>query len=150
MNETVATATKTKWPPHCIYYASIDYISRKTRSSSLMKAYLWSTNDANASWTVNGRQWPPQQGTKPASGKVVNFSSYSSCKTFIPRQLNHGCTYCSIIYTNELLVSMCFWVKKELTGGQISSEKHCIRGRSSVFVSSLQPLHHTGDWIESF
>ena len=42
-----------------------------------MKAYLWSTNDDNASWIVNGRHglW---QGTKPASGKIANcFPSYS-------------------------------------------------------------------------
>ena len=37
-----------------------------------MKAYLWSTNDGNATWTVNGRQGP-QQGAKPASGKTMNF-----------------------------------------------------------------------------
>ena len=40
-----------------------------------MKAYLWSTSDGNASWTVNGRQGP-RQGTKPASGKIANFSYY--------------------------------------------------------------------------
>ena len=44
---------KTKWPPHWIYYASIGYISAKTQSLVLMKAYLWSTNDGKASWTVN-------------------------------------------------------------------------------------------------
>ena len=31
-------------------YAFIDYISAKTRSSALMKAYLWSTNDDNDSY----------------------------------------------------------------------------------------------------
>ena len=67
---------KTKWPPHWIYYASIAYISAKMRSSALMKAYLWSTNDGNASWTVDGHQGP-WQGTKPASGKIANFSYYS-------------------------------------------------------------------------
>ena len=35
---------------------SIGYISAKMRSSALMKVYLWSTNDGNASWTVNGCQ----------------------------------------------------------------------------------------------
>ena len=40
-----------------------------------MKAYLWSTNDGNASWTFNGRQ-RPWQGTKPASGKITNCSFY--------------------------------------------------------------------------
>ena len=34
------------------------YISAKTRSSALMKAYVWSTNDDNASCTVKGRQGP--------------------------------------------------------------------------------------------
>ena len=40
-----------------------------------MKAFSWSTNDGNASWTVNGSQ-RPRQGTKPASGKIANCSSY--------------------------------------------------------------------------
>ena len=46
-----------------------------------MKAYLWSTNEGNASWTVNGRQGS-RQGTKPASGNITNCSSsyYYSCK----------------------------------------------------------------------
>ena len=46
------------------------------RSSVLKKAYLWSTNDGNASWTVNGRH-RPRQGMKPASGKISNCSYYS-------------------------------------------------------------------------
>ena len=49
---------KTKWPPHWIYYASFTYISAETCSSVRMKAYLWSTNDGNASWSVNGSQGP--------------------------------------------------------------------------------------------
>ena len=63
---------------------------------------------------------------------------------FHARQLIHGCRYCSMNNTNELrlLVSMCFWVKKKSTGGQISSKNHCIRCRTSVFVSSPQPLNH--------
>ena len=43
-----------------------------------MKAYLWSTNDGNASWTVNGRQGL-RQGTKLASGKLQIVLTYS-CK----------------------------------------------------------------------
>ena len=97
-----------------------------------MKAYLWSTNDGNASWTVSGCQGH-RQGTKPASGKIANFSSsfliLILVKTFVPRQLICGCTcrYCSINNTNKLrlLVSMYFWVKKESTGGRVSSKKHC-------------------------
>ena len=42
------------------------------RNSALMKAYLWSTNDGNDSWTINGSQGP-RQGTKSASGKIANF-----------------------------------------------------------------------------
>ena len=68
---------KTKWPPHWIYYASIAYISATTRRSALMNAYLWSTNDGNASWTVNRHQGP-RQGMKPASGKIANYCSFSS------------------------------------------------------------------------
>ena len=44
-----------------------------------MKAYIWSTNDGDASsWTVNECQEHWQLGTKPASGKVANSSSSSS------------------------------------------------------------------------
>ena len=46
------------------------------QSSALMKTSLWSTNDGNANWTVTGRQGP-RQGTKPASGKIVNCSYHS-------------------------------------------------------------------------
>ena len=67
---------KAKGRPHWIYYAPIVYISAKTRSSALMKAYLWSTNDGNTSWIVNECQGP-RQGTKPASGKIANCSYYS-------------------------------------------------------------------------
>ena len=84
-----------------------------------MKAYLWSTNNGNASWTVYGGQGT-RQGTKPASGKFANFfpsysSYYYSRKSFIPRQLIHGCRYCSLNNANKLrlLVSTCFWVKKK-------------------------------------
>ena len=46
-------------------------------------------------------------------------------KTFIPRQLIHGCRYCSINNTNELrlLVSTCFWVKKGIDGRTNRFEK---------------------------
>ena len=92
-----------------------------------MKAYLWSTNDGNASWTVNRHQghW---QGTKPASSKFVNCSSYYFyilVKMFIPLQPIHGCRYCSINNTNELslLMSMCFWLKKGINGRANQFEK---------------------------
>ena len=65
-------ATKTKWPPHWLYYASIDYLSAKTWSSALMQSYLWCTNDGNSSCTVNGRKGP-RQATKPASSKIANY-----------------------------------------------------------------------------
>ena len=35
-------------------------------------------------------------------------------------------------------------------GGQISSKNNSIRGRTSVFVSSPQPLPHTDNWVASF
>ena len=49
-------------------------------------------------------------------------------RKFVWRQLIHGCRYRSTNNTNELrlLVSMCFWVNKESTGGRISSKKHCL------------------------
>ena len=77
---------KTEWPPHWMYYAFITYISAKTRSSVLMKAYLWSTNNGNASLTVNGHQGS-RQGTKTASGKIVNCSySYSYYSYYYSRK----------------------------------------------------------------
>ena len=55
-------------------------IDAKTKSSTLMKAYLWSADDGSANWNVNGRQGR-RQGAKPGSGKIANSSysySYSS------------------------------------------------------------------------
>ena len=63
---------KAKWLPHWMYYASIAYIFAEMRSSTLMKAYSWSTNNDNASWTINLCQ-RPQQGTKLVKGKIANF-----------------------------------------------------------------------------
>ena len=75
-----------------IYYAPIAFSSVKTPSSFLMKAYLWFTNDGNASWTINGRQGP-RQGTKPASGEITNPPSFYyyfySCKKFGRQKLIH-------------------------------------------------------------
>ena len=55
-------------------------------SSACMKAYLRSTSDANASWTVNGCQ-NPWQGTKPANSRNEIFSPYyyNSHKNVIPQ-----------------------------------------------------------------
>ena len=119
-----------------------------------MKVYLGSTNNGNASWTINGRQGP-RQGMNWRVAKlwiVLIILNLILVKKFIPRQLLHGCRYCCINNTNELslLVNTCFCVKKESTGGQISSKKQCIRIRTSVFVSSPQPLHHMNEWIASF
>ena len=79
-NQTVTSAYvfRTAHISLWIYYASITYISAKTWSSALMKAYLWSTKNGNASWIINQHQGP-RQGTKPASGKITNCSYYS-CK----------------------------------------------------------------------
>ena len=41
-----------------------------------MKAYLWSSNNGNASWTINGHQ-EPWQSAKPASGNIAKYSYYS-------------------------------------------------------------------------
>ena len=119
---------RTKWPPHWIYYAFIGYISAFW---VLMKAYLWSTNDGNASWTINGHQGLRQKKRRVAKNRRVAKSQIVLViilileKKFVPWQLIHGCRYCSINNTNELrlLVSSAFWVKKELTGGQISSKR---------------------------
>ena len=116
------------------------------QSSALMKAYLWSTNDGNASWTINGSQ---------DSAKVLNQRVAKSRTVLIPipRQLSHGCKYCSINNTNNYSAysrACAFGLKKESTGGQISSKNNRKRPRTSVFVSSPQPLPHTNDWIISF
>ena len=50
----------------------LKYISSKMRSSALVKAYLWSSNDGKASWIIRGRQGH-RQGTKPVSGKIAIF-----------------------------------------------------------------------------
>ena len=65
-------------------------------------------------------------------------------KTFIPRQLVHGCKYCSINNTNELrlLVSMCFWVKKGIDGRINQFEKNTVYGLELV-CSYLGPNHYT-------
>ena len=140
-------ATKTKWPPHWIYYASIAYISAKTRSSALMKAYSWCTNDGNASWPVNGRQGS-RQGTNQASGKSRVFLLpipllIILAKTFIPRKLIHRSRYCSINNTNQLrlLVSMCFCVKKNQQEDK-SVRKTTVYGLKLV-CSYFRPNHYT-------
>ena len=68
----------------------------------------------------------PLMGIKDP-GKVRNWRVAKLqilVKQFVSQQLIHGCTYCSINKTNELhlLMSMCFWIKKESTGRQISSK----------------------------
>ena len=83
---------------------------------------------------------------------IIIISILILVKKFIPRPLIHGCKYCSINNTNKLrlLMNMCFWVKKESTGGQISSTNNNIQGWTSVFLS-LPPLPpHTDEWIASF
>ena len=81
---------KTKWPPRWIYYVSINFISAKTRSLELMKAYLWSTNDGNASLTLNGRRGS-LQGTKPAIGKIWNYSySYFNSRKKVRSAIAHS------------------------------------------------------------
>ena len=74
----IRIATKTKWPPRWIYYASNAYISVKTWTLALTKAYLWSTSDSKTYWTVN-RRHQHRLGTEPESGKIANcsYSSYS-------------------------------------------------------------------------
>ena len=149
---------KTIQQPHWIYYTSIEDISSKIWSSALIKTYLWSTNDGNASWTVNESQGP-WQGTKPASGRIANcFYSYFYL-LFLSKSLFHDNSfidvdtmYCSINNTNNLrlLVSTIFGVQKKCTGGQISSENNSIQAQTSVFVFLLRPLHNTDDWIASF
>ena len=62
-----------------------------------MKAYLWSTNDGNASWTVNGRQGAGKvQNWRVAKSRIVLISILIFIIIilviwFIPRQLIHGC-----------------------------------------------------------
>ena len=63
-------------------------ISAKIRSSALyMKADLWSTNDGNASWTINRRQGPGK-GTKLASGEKKN----TKCSYYYSRKIVHSTT----------------------------------------------------------
>ena len=48
-----------------------------------MKAYLWCTNDGNASWTVNGRQAPRRI-------VLIILIIIILARTFIPQKLIHG------------------------------------------------------------
>ena len=78
MDVIIRIATKTKWPPHLIYYASNAYISDKMWTLALPKADLWSTTDSKFSWIIN-RHKGHRQGMKPESGKIANcYYSYSS------------------------------------------------------------------------
>ena len=99
----ILTLSRKKWPHHWISCTSINYISATTWSSALTKACLWSTNNCNASWTVNGCQGP-WQGMKPASDKarIVLLIPFILVKTFISSQLE----------------SMCFWVQKKGIDGR--------------------------------
>ena len=60
-----------------MYYVSNACIFVKMGTSALMKAYVWSTNSGNASWTVNQGH---RQGMKPANvmklanGKIAKSS----------------------------------------------------------------------------
>ena len=82
-------ATKANWPPSWLYYASNAYISAKTGTTALMKAYIWSTrcDKANLKFSSNWRQrhW---QSTKPESSKIANcsysFSSHSLKMVYTP------------------------------------------------------------------
>ena len=110
----LTSATKTNWLPQWIYYASNAYISAKMETFTLMKVYLWTTTDSKTRQTFKGRQ-KHRQGTKPASGKIENFSySYSYSGQKVHSTIAHWWLYSSINSTNELclLVSMAFWVKK--------------------------------------
>ena len=72
----IRIATKNGRPVECIML--LTHISPKTWISALMKASLWTTTNGKASWIVNEHQWH-RQGTKLASGKIVN-RSWSSHK----------------------------------------------------------------------
>ena len=65
------------WKPPLKNSRSATDILVKMWTSALMKAYLWTTTDGNAYWTINGRQ-RHRQGMNPPSGKIANCSSYSS------------------------------------------------------------------------
>ena len=71
---------------------------------------------------------------------------------FISWQLLHGCRHCFTNSTNELrlLVSMCFWVKKNRQEDISVRKRNCIWVWTSVFVFLPQPLHHLDNWIASF
>ena len=55
----------------CMYIINVGrtlilILPRKQSGQPIGYVYLWSANDSNASWIVNGRQGP-RQGTKPAA-----------------------------------------------------------------------------------
>ena len=60
--------------PLDIYDASIAYISAQTRSSVLMKAYLWSTNNGNASGPLmDVKDLGKVRNWRVAKSQIVSF-----------------------------------------------------------------------------
>ena len=49
---TLGLLNKQNGHHHWMYYVSNAYISTQTYTSTLMKAFQWSTTDGKASWTV--------------------------------------------------------------------------------------------------
>ena len=86
-------ATKTKWPLHCnrISFTANAYISAKTYTLPITKAYLWTITDRKCKWTVKGvrnfRKAPSQKVswaycTSNAVGSWFFFWAFQSNKYF--------------------------------------------------------------------
>ena len=137
-----------------MYCVSNPYISIHTGTLALTKVYIWFTNNGKASWTINTHQ-RYQQGTKPASGKIVNYfssysythsNSYSCIIVYFMIAQSLKCSYCSINNTNKwsLFVSSALLVK-EMDRVTIYYIYPWIREKTlqpwtSVFISSSQTI----------
>ena len=109
-----------------------------------------STNEGNASWTINGIKDTGKVGNRRvAKMRIVLSLLLILVKKFIPWQLSHGSEYCCTNNANDmrLLVSSTFAVKK-LPAEQITLYTHEFERKwyglelGSSFLHNMQ-LHHT-------
>ena len=118
------------------YYTSIDYISTKMQSRHLWRPIHGLLTMAMLVGQLMGVKDPSKaRNQRVAKSRIVLISIVIPLilivvKKFGPRQLIHGCIYCSVNNTNEsrLLVSMCFWVNKGIDGRTNQFEKTLCTG----------------------
>ena len=136
-----------------MYYASNAYISAKTWTSALMKAYLWSINDRKLAENLIG----VKDTGKVANQKVAKLRTVLILllvKIFALVELRRDSRFHSINITNELYILNCqqrLFNRKKWTEKHISLYTHEYKrkGYGLPFLRH-KPLHHTEGSIASF